>query len=101
MNEPQIDFVESKGLTINLPSIGAPVAVRTESDEVVILMRLTLRPRDNVMNIDLDVSAAGDSATMARLHEDATANVSRYWRTTFSHNNSSPNVIGQARRCRS
>jgi len=93
MNEPQIDLVETKCLTINLPSIGTPVAVRTESDEVVILVRLTLRPRDNVMNIDLDVSTSGDRAPMPRLDEDAAADVSRYWRTTIHDGNSQTNKL--------
>ena len=80
MNEPQIELVESKGLTINLPVIGAPMAVRAEGDEVVILMRLTLRPRDNVVNINLDISASGNCTPMPGLYEDATADVSRNWR---------------------
>jgi hypothetical protein len=81
MSEPKVDFVESKGFTINLPSIGAPVVVRTEGDEIVVLVRLTLRPRDNMMNIDLDVSASRDSASVTGLDQDATSDFSRYYRT--------------------
>jgi hypothetical protein len=89
MHEPQIDLVETKSLTINLPFVGAPMAVRTESDEVVILVRLTLCPWDNVVNIDLNVSTSGDRAPMPRLDEDAAAEVGRYWRTAFHGENSS------------
>lgn len=83
MSESQVKFVESEGFTINLPTISSPVTVRTESDEIVILMRLTLRPRDNVMNINLDVSASGDSTSMARFNENSSSDFSRYWRTSL------------------
>jgi hypothetical protein len=73
MDEPKVELVKSQALTINLPSVGAPVAIRTEGDEVVVLVRLTLRPRNNVMNIDLDVSTGGDSAAVTRLNQDAPA----------------------------
>ncbi len=97
MNETQVNFVEPKSLTINLPSIGAPMAIRAESDEVVIFVRLTLRPRDNVMNVDLDVSASGDRAPMPSLDEDAAADVSRYWRTTIHRKNLQQNSISSFR----
>ena len=79
MNKSQIEFVKSKGLTINLPTIGTPMAIRAEGDEIVILMRLTLRPRNNMVDIDLDVSASGDCTAMPGLYEDTTTNVSRNW----------------------
>lgn len=82
MSEAKVEFVKAEGFTVNLPTVGAPVAVRTEGDEVVILVRLTLRPRDNVMNIDFDVSASRDSAPVTSLDEDAATDFSRYWRTT-------------------
>ena len=56
------------------------MTIRTESDEVVILMRLTLRPRDNMMNFNFDVSTSGNSAAVASLDKDAPADFSRYWR---------------------
>lgn len=80
MHKSKVDLVEPQGFTINLPSIGAPVAIRTKGDEIVILMRLTLRPRDNMMDIDLDVSACRDGASVASLDQDASADVGRYWR---------------------
>jgi hypothetical protein len=89
MNKPQIEFVKTKGLTINLPSISTSMTIRTESDEVVILMRLTLRPRDNVVDVNLDISASGDCTAVSSLDEHATADVSRYWRTVV--HNQSPN----------
>ena len=73
MSEAKVSLVESQGFTINLPSISAPVAVRAEGDEIVVSMRFTLRPRDNVMDIDLDVSASGDSTSVTCLNEDAPA----------------------------
>ena len=80
MSETKIEFVKPEALTINFPSIGTPMAIRAECDEVVVLVRLTLRPRDNVMNIDFDVSTGGDGAPVASFDQDAPADVSRYWR---------------------
>ena len=71
MRKAQIELVEPKGLTIYLPSVGPPVAVRGEGDEVVILMRLTLRPRDNVVMFNFDVAAGGNGAAVLRIDEDA------------------------------
>jgi hypothetical protein len=83
MSKSKVEFIKPEAFTINLPSVGAPVTVRTESDEIVIVMRLTLRPRDNMMKIDLDISAGGDGASMTRLDQDAPSDPSRYWTTTL------------------
>ncbi|MDR3424128.1 MAG: hypothetical protein P4M13_03490 [Alphaproteobacteria bacterium] len=80
MSETKVQLVKPEALTINFPSVGAPVAIRAEGDEVIVLVRLTLRPRDNVMNIDFDVSTGGDGASVAGLDQDAPSDVSRYWR---------------------
>lgn len=80
MDEPKVDFIESQALTINLPSICAPVAIRAKGDEIVVLVRLTLRPRDNVMNVDFDVSTGRDGATMPGLDQDPPAQFGGYWR---------------------
>lgn len=85
MNESQVEFIKPKGLTINLPTIGSPMAIRAEGDEVVILMRLTLHPWDNMVNIDLDVSASGDCTAMSGLDENATPDVSWNWKSNV-HN---------------
>ena len=87
VSEAQIEFVEPQSFAINLPSIGAPVAIRTEADEVFVLVRLTLRPRDNVMNIDLDVTTGGDGAAVSSLNKDAAPNFRRYWRAFVNHRN--------------
>ena len=81
MDKAKIDLVESKSLTINFPSIGPPMAVRAEGDEIVVLVRLTLRPGDNVMNVNFDVSTSGNSASVSGLDKDSSPDVSRYWRT--------------------
>ncbi len=81
MSESQVQLVEPKAFSINLPSIGAPVTIRTQRDEIVVLMRLTLRPRNNVMDIDLDVSTGGDRATMTGVNENATTELSGNRRT--------------------
>ena len=84
MSKSEIDFVEPQGFTINLPAIGAPMAIRTEGDEIVVIVRLTLRPRDNVMNIDFDVSAGGNGASMPRLDKDLSPDIRRYWTTPLA-----------------
>jgi hypothetical protein len=55
------------------------MTIRANGDEVIVLVRLTLRPRDNVMDVNFDVSASGNSAAVAGLDKDAPADVSRYW----------------------
>lgn len=82
MDKSQIDLVEPQRFAINFTVISSPMTVRTKSDEVVILMSLRLCPRDNVMNVDLDVSASGNSAAVAGFNKDPAANVSRYWRAS-------------------
>lgn len=79
MRETQINLVKTKGFLINLPFVSTPVTIRTESNEVVILMTLTVRPRDNVMDIDIDVSASGDGTTVSGLDEDSPSDFSRYY----------------------
>jgi hypothetical protein len=88
MNEPKVQLVESKGFTINVPGVGAPVTIGAECNEVVVLVRLTIRPRDNVMNIDLDISACRDSTAVTGLDENTSTEFSRYWRSHV-HDNSS------------
>lgn len=46
-------------------------------------MRLTLRPRDNVVNLDFDVATGGDSAPVAGFDENAPLDVSSYWRANI------------------
>ena len=81
MSEPKVEFVKPQGFTVNLPNVGPPMAIRTEGDEIIILVRLTLRPRDNVMDIGIDVSASRNGTSMPSLNENTSPDVSRYWRT--------------------
>jgi hypothetical protein len=78
MNESKVDLVKPEGFTINFASVGHPVTIRAESDEIIITMRLALRPRDNVMKIDFDVSAGGNGATVASLDEHPPPEVGGY-----------------------
>ena len=95
MNKSKVELVESEGFTINFPSVGAPMATRAEGDEVVVVMRFTFRPRDNVMDIDLDVSASVDGTTVPSLDEDAPTDFSRYWRApVVSHPKSPQDATG-------
>lgn len=77
MSETKIDLVEPQTLSIYLPSIGAPVTIRTESDEVLVVVRFAIRPRDNVVKVDLDVSTGGNGASVPSLDKDTPADFSR------------------------
>jgi hypothetical protein len=44
-------------------------------------MSLTLRPRDNVVNVNFDVSTSRNSAAVTSLDKDAPSDFSGYWRT--------------------
>jgi hypothetical protein len=80
MSEPKVDFVKPQALTINFPSVGAPMTISAEGDEIVILVRLTFRPRDNVMNVNYDVSTGGNRAPVTCFDKNTPTDVSRYWR---------------------
>ena len=82
MDESKIELIELKGFTINITGMGAPMTIRAEGNEVVILMRLALRPRDNMMDISIEVPTSGDRAPMPSLNEDSSSDFSRYWRAT-------------------
>lgn len=83
MREAQVKLVEPQTFTINFPSVGAPMAIGAESDQVVIFMRLRLRPGDNVMDVHVDISASGDGTSVSRLNQDAPSDLSRYWRASI------------------
>lgn len=70
MSETESGHVDSEAFTVNFPFFGAPMTIRTKSDEIFIVMRFRIRPRDNVMNIDLDVSAGGDGTSVSGLNKD-------------------------------
>jgi hypothetical protein len=80
VRETEVGFIEAQRLSVDLSSIRTPVAVGTEGDEVVIFVSLTFRPRDNVVDINLDVPAGWNGASVARFHENSPSNVGRYWR---------------------
>jgi hypothetical protein len=81
MSEPQVKFVKSQALAINFLAVSAPMTIRAEGDEVLVLMCATSRPRDNVVDIHFDVPTSGDRASMAGFDENAPTESSRHWRT--------------------
>jgi hypothetical protein len=64
VSESEVDLIKPEAFAINFPGIGAPMTIRAKGDEIVVLVRLTLRPRDNVMNVNFDVSTSGNSAAV-------------------------------------
>jgi len=78
MGEAELGFVDAQTFTVNLPGLSHPVAIRAEGNEVVIVMRLTLSPRNNVVNLDYDVSASGDGAAVPCLYENTPFDIGRY-----------------------
>ena len=83
MNESKVELVEPKAFTINFPAIGPAMTIRTKSDEIVVRVLMTFRPRDNMMDLNFDVSTSGNGAAVTSLDKDTPADFSRYWRTTL------------------
>lgn len=79
MSEPQVGLVHSQTFAIDLPPISPPVTVGADSDEIVVVVRVALRPRDNVVNIDFDVSASRDGASVASFDKYSPPEFSGYW----------------------
>ena len=83
MSEPKIVLVEPKRFTINVPFMASPMTIGTESDEIVILMSFTLRPRDNVMDITFNVSTSGDATPVPSLDKNSPSDVGGYYGAPF------------------
>lgn len=77
-------LVVSEGLAINFFAVGSPVAVRTERNKIIRLVTLGLRPRNDMVNINVGRAAAClNGASVAGLHEDLPSNVRRDRRTVL------------------
>jgi hypothetical protein len=85
MSESQTRFINTERLAVDLGSICSAVAIGAECNEVVILVLLTVFPRDDVVNVNLDVSARWDGAPVARFDKYSPANLSRDCRTPVCH----------------
>jgi hypothetical protein len=59
------------------------VTVRTKGDEIIILVCLALSPWDNVVDVNFDVSARGNGASMAGFNINAPTEVSGNWWSVF------------------
>ncbi len=71
VSKTQVGFVESQCLPVDLSAICSSMAVGAQSNQVFVFMLLALFPRDNVMYVDLNVSASRDSTAMSCLDEDS------------------------------
>ena len=69
MGKAQVDLVHSQAFSVDLSTVGAPVTVRADGDEIVVFVRLALRPRDDVVNIDFDVTTSRNGASVASLDQ--------------------------------
>jgi hypothetical protein len=78
MSEPEVQLVKPQRFAINFPSVGAPMAIRAEGDKIVIFVRPALRPPNNVMDIDFDVSTSRDRTPVAALDKNAPAELCGY-----------------------
>jgi hypothetical protein len=81
VGETKVEFIKPQAFSIDSTIVGAPVAIGAEGDEVVVVMRLTRGPGDNMVHVDLNVSAGRNCAAVASLDENASSEISRYWRT--------------------
>lgn len=75
MHGAQVELVESQGLAINIPSVGAVVTIRAKGDEVFIIVGATSFPRDDVVNFHFDVAATWDCASMPSFNKNAPLNL--------------------------
>lgn len=67
MRSPKIELIEAECLTINLPSVSALVTVRAEGDQIFVIVGSTEGPRNNVMNVNFDVSTSWDRTSVPGL----------------------------------
>jgi hypothetical protein len=85
MGESEIHFVEAQGFAIDFVSVSAPMTIRTERNQIVVFMRPTCGPGDNVMDVNVDISTRGDGAAVSSLDKDPAAKFSRYRRASVIH----------------
>lgn len=71
MKEPEVEFVHPKRFSIDVVVPGSTMAVRADRDEVVVVVRLACGPRNDVVNVNVDVPTGGDSAAVTSLDENA------------------------------
>jgi hypothetical protein len=84
VNKSEVELVKSKRLSVDFLGIGAAVTVGAKCNEVVIVVRLTFRPGDDVVNVDVDISAGRNGAAVPRLDEDTSTELTWY-RWTIIH----------------
>lgn len=75
MNKSKIEFVHPKRFSVDLVPPGSTMAVRTNCDEIVVVVRLACCPGDDVMNVDVDMTTRRDRASVASLDENTSAEV--------------------------
>lgn len=68
VDKAKVLLVQAQRLSINLPTICATMTVRTQGDQIFILVRFAISPRHDVVNIGLDIAAGWDCAAMPRLY---------------------------------
>lgn len=78
MGKLKVALVESQAFAVDVASISAAVAIRAKCNQIVVGMLPALCPRDNVVNVSINVSAGGNGAAMAGFHQDLPLKVSRY-----------------------
>lgn len=78
MSETQVELVEAERLSIDLPSVGASMAVRTEGNKIFIVVISTRCPRDDVMKVNLDMPTSWDGASMPSFDQNAALELGGY-----------------------
>ena len=81
VSESQVCFIEAHGLAVNFITTGTAMTVGANRDEVFILMFFTRLPRNDVVNINFNVAARGNSATMPRFNQNSSSEFSRNGRS--------------------
>lgn len=72
----KVALVELQTLSVDVSTISTAMAIGTKSDEIVIGVFSAGRPRDDMMNFNLNVAARGNGAPMASFNQDPSFKIS-------------------------
>ena len=85
VGESQVGLVHPKRLPVDLSLVNPSVTIRAESNQVLVEMFSARLPRDDVMDIDVDVSASRYRTPVPCFDKHLTSEVARDARTYITH----------------
>jgi hypothetical protein len=80
MGKAEVGLVVIQGLSINfIRFVCSSMAVGAQRDQVFVLVLLARFPRDDVVDVHINVTASGDSASVSGFNENSAAKLCRNW----------------------